>query len=862
MQPFLHRLCFYCSILLLLFLFLTTGENAAQATPSSSWNPDAGLAVSWTKTAVLSATSTGTNLADAIDGDPNTSWQSGACLPTGYRARADLNSLLNACDSGLCASSSSDPEEAVDASVYTAATVPVDVSGEAWLEVTLPTAQSLTAIGLRFITTADLELTAVFATDSQSLATFTPADNYSDLRLDAPAQAVHKLRLSSSTSFTLTEFSVLAEPCFEAVTFDLGEVREIGWLVTRHWAGGQATETVLQLSNDNQSWTDVGTVDPDSLSFTTTVLEPTQTARYIRVRHEMLPNDWAKTYVWEVDAYDANGKYGPAPTAVLNPHSFADLLGVNGIWGWGHNAYSDSLAAGEGPTLFNQWASHARNYHNLRWDITDPDHTPDYETMAAGGGTEAHWWLNWDREYGAWTGADLELDASFQFSGVDEADWDTPYQSAYDIGYAFASHFGPTHGTGHLTTLEVGNEPWDYSPALYRDILLGMSSGAKAADPNLQIMPGAFQADTLDPPTASGGNYLGTRLTEATAAHVDILNAHHYSYIHEAGGTRTAVYPEHPLSSFHAIRNMIRFRDHNMPGKPIYLTEWGWDSDGGGEDCAFSECVSEQAQALYAIRGALLMARNGIDRLTWFFYANSQNCATLYCRSGVVASSDTDFAPKRSFTAFKAFVQTLGDRHFVGVLREDEIAWIYLLGDADGTPTHLVAWRPINGDDATSTSVSLTLDAVPAAAWELAGLSDTGETAVLPAYDSATDEWIVEITAVPLIVAFATAPAAPAVTAQFHEGEVTLAWPQIAQDTNQNNTTVSAYTIYHSPTPYFTPATAQAMLTSPFATPVSFAYEIEDEQRYWLITAVNAIGESYPSNQIGQFSFPIYTANP
>ena len=28
---------------------------------------------------------------------------------------------------------------------------------------------------------------------------------------------------------------------------------------------------------------------------------------------------------------------------------------------------------------------------------------------------------------------------------------------------------------------------------------------------------------------------------------------------------------------------LIRFRDANLPSLPIYVTEYGWDSEGGGE---------------------------------------------------------------------------------------------------------------------------------------------------------------------------------------------------------------------------------------------------------------------------------------
>lgn len=41
---------------------------------------------------------------------------------------------------------------------------------------------------------------------------------------------------------------------------------------------------------------------------------------------------------------------------------------------------------------------------------------------------------------------------------------------------------------------------------------------------------------------------------------------------------------------------MLAWRDANMPGKPVWVTEWGWDAAMPGETCATSLCVSQHAQ--------------------------------------------------------------------------------------------------------------------------------------------------------------------------------------------------------------------------------------------------------------------------
>ena len=55
-------------------------------------------------------------------------------------------------------------------------------------------------------------------------------------------------------------------------------------------------------------------------------------------------------------------------------------------------------------------------------------------------------------------------------------------------------------------------------------VLDGMSSGAKAGNPDLPVLPCALQAD--DP--SSTGNYLGTHIPETVAPRLHGVNSHHY----------------------------------------------------------------------------------------------------------------------------------------------------------------------------------------------------------------------------------------------------------------------------------------------------------------------------------------------
>jgi hypothetical protein len=450
--------------------------------------------------------------------------------------------------------------------------------------------------------------------------------------------------------------------------------------------------------------------------------------------------------VWEVVAWDAHGKYGQLPQPSARSVSFSSLLGINGIWAWGGQGWSMAAADGWGPRRYNGFASHGRNYHNWHWDVRDPDTPPRFEDMSLGQGTDAQWWLDWDWEYGGWQAAGLEVQASIQFTSDQFArsSFDTPYTAAYNYGFEFASHFGPTSGTGNVNAMEVGNEPWmsghGYPDAeFYNEILLGMARGAKAGDPAVRVYPAVFTPqDTF------------ARMNLTHMEYLDGLNTHAYSWIGTAAG-RTATYPEHPSSSLRASLFLVKYRDEFFPLLDVYLSELGWDSAGAQQSCDFSECVSEHSQALYAIRGALFVSRLGFDRLSWFFYANLENVNhNVFSRSGLTGSAAVGFAPKQALKALEVFVSTLGSRRFLGVLREDDQAYVYTLGDEHGTPSHVVAWRPIDGDNRSTTTISIAILHAPQRAWVLGGWEYA--EAPLPTVAAGGAAWVMQISSMPVAV--------------------------------------------------------------------------------------------------------------
>ncbi|EKX55234.1 hypothetical protein GUITHDRAFT_99015 [Guillardia theta CCMP2712] len=783
------------------------GECALMhATDPPDWNPASYVPVPLTRlnSTTASTSSQPSDSGKVIDGNDGSGgfWQSGTCYPTGYVGYAEVNILLHACEeAGRCNSTSGSLAAATDGSTSSAASVSAGASGQAWLEVSLQSASALVAITIKVTSSASTQV-VVKGKDAGgswvSLATTSSSYTVADLRVGSGAGRFVAIRLESSSSMNVFELSARSGPCMEYATVSFETVQTVSAISIRHWAGSTAgvNHTVYETSLDGETWKTLRDgVDPYLIGALDTALEPGEAMRYIRVRHVLEEGVAMKVYVWEITAWGEAGRWGEKPPVRENAVDFGDLLGVNGIWAWGGQGWSNLARDGWGPRRYTKMAKHGRNYHNWNWDVPDPDVTPDYEKMSCGLGTNALWWLDWSWEYPGWKAADLEVHTCLQFTSdmFPQRVWDSPYLAAYRYGFAFAKHFGRSSGTGDVSTLEVGNEPWMVQkgyedPRFYSDILLGMARGAKEADPLMRVLPATFAgaSDTL------------SRINQTHIKYLDGLNTHLYSYVQTTVG-RKGVHPEHPMSSIHAADWMFRFRDRNAPGLPIYLTEYGWDSAGGGETCdppaeratdpPFPECVSERSQAIYAVRGALVLARKGYARLTWFFYGNSaislqdwDRTKGLFSRSGLVSSGSAGYQEKMALRALEIFVETLGSKRFLGVVREDSSAYVYELGDAGGRVTHLAGWLPIDGEEEREEEVSFEYGGAPSGeAWRLG--SDEYVKATAPSWDGRS--WSIKLSVYPIVVeVLSSLPLPPSLsaTSRYRHCSYPLSWKQVASN--------------------------------------------------------------------------------
>jgi hypothetical protein len=744
---------------------------------TNTWNADAGLVKPYTTQ--ISATSNTADLKNILDANDNTAWQSGAPIPFDFVKQPNNNVLLGSYRNNNASTIAAGTlEKATDGDFNTELAVQPDASKEAWFAMNFPA--KFLNIKYIYIKCFVASVKAPVVIKCKNLknqvsvvATVKSTQNGQWTKIVANQVNISQIRLSSTGNFGIQEIAALGDDPKEAVTFDLQTNKEIGWIDTKHWAGtmadGKPTASKIELfgSTNNLNWTSLGTLNPVSVQRAITRIAKPMLARYFKVEYTLNVADYNKVSLWEVEIYDKNGPKGGMPTAAANPKNMNDLLGINTVWGWGMGVYSDMSDPNTGVNKFNQIGTHARNYHFMNWDVPDPDDVTDtlFTRMAAGRGTAAFAWLNWDTEYKAWKKAGLEVESSINFEYAPEM-WQKPYESAYKYGRAFAKHFGEKDEKGKpmVSILEVGNEPWKYPAEKYQQILKGMSEGVKSIqNSGIKVFPGALQAaKPRNENSTWEKNYVGVRVTKDIAPFLDGLNVHHYSWKYLPDGKRIAVHPEHPESTAWDILADIRWRNQNMPNKPIFITEFGWDSSSSTENCVHSECVTEEEQALYTIRHIFLLSRLGMERITNYFYANTptNGASTLFTRSGLTGSILTDHTPKKSFVAIQSVRNMLGTSRFLRVVQEDEKAYIYLFGDATGKPTHLVAWRPVEASDKTAQLVSI--DRADWSIAQLQGMMLDGKSAngspALTAPILKNNKIEFSVTNTPMVVAFKAIP--------------------------------------------------------------------------------------------------------
>ena len=302
------------------------------------------------------------------------------------------------------------------------------------------------------------------------------------------------------------------------------------------------------------------------------------------------------------------------------------------------------------PDLYKDIASQLRDYHGIEWDLgKESDYVPKFPMSRNK--------VDWNHGiYAKWRAVGATVDVSLMFEQIPAKDWRDLPRDAKAYGKAFASYFGPSH-ENLVQSMEIGNEPGKFSDADYRSMFEAMSAGLREGDPKLKIVTANMTIHKSDDYSKN------IECIKGLEKSYDVINTHSYAQL-EPWPTWRRSFPEDPrLPYLTDVQALIDWRNKNAPGKPVWVTEFGYDSSTKTptKNDEFKKWVgnTDTEQAQYIVRSWLLFSAMDIDR-AYLYWFNDNDEPKLHAASGITRN----WQPKPSYYAIKHLQATLGEYRF------------------------------------------------------------------------------------------------------------------------------------------------------------------------------------------------------
>ena len=303
------------------------------------------------------------------------------------------------------------------------------------------------------------------------------------------------------------------------------------------------------------------------------------------------------------------------------------------------------------PGLYQPVGRRVRDYHPVEWDLGKKTAEPAPFPFAKNR-------VDWSKVYGSWREKGWDIDACLMFESIPRTNWTDIEADARAYGRALAREFGPSGTRRLVDAVEIGNEPGQWSDDDYARLFRAMAEGVREGDPQLKIAPCNLTA-------GKSGRYEKSVACIAPFPQLfDALNIHSYAQL-ENWPTWRRSFPEDPRLAKYLpdIEALIRWRDANAPSKPIWLTEFGYDSSTqpapSTGDAARWVGVTDAQQAQWLVRSLLVFSAMPIERAYIYFF-DDKDKPGLHASSGLTRN----FQPKPSFHAVAHLQRGLGEYRF------------------------------------------------------------------------------------------------------------------------------------------------------------------------------------------------------
>ncbi|MFD0671977.1 discoidin domain-containing protein, partial [Cohnella sp. GCM10027633] len=440
----------------------------------------------------------------------------------------------------------------------------------------------------------------------------------------------------------------------------------------------------------------------------------------------------------------------PQPVAHVRP-KMDELIGIN--------AFIDD------PMERMAVAGFIREYHNWNWDEGDlwnwgqlqtgysgyPNNTNKFNPSYAGGG-----W-NFDAYYDMLHDAGITVAPSIKesvgwlsnkanFKPISEGESATDpasYAEHSDHLFQFAARYGSTtvadnllklaedqeelSGLGTLQYYENWNEhdkwwegregyfnPYEYAAMTSADYdgdqgRMGNTFGVKNADPNAKLVMSGLADPQLEYVRALK---FWSEWNRGGSVPFDVINIHHYSNNGTDQQSGTAGISPEADNFLGKLKKFVDYRDQYMPGKEVWITEFGYDTNQQSPQKApiIGSKSAEEVQGEWLVRSYLAASAAGVDKAAMYMLRDVDAAsATRFDSSGLTGSKNTNWAPKISwYYVYTLKNQLAGMRYASELDSGNDDVKIYKYGNDSNSKDVYVLWAPTS-DDTEVADYELTL---------------------------------------------------------------------------------------------------------------------------------------------------------
>lgn len=241
---------------------------------------------------------------------------------------------------------------------------------------------------------------------------------------------------------------------------------------------------------------------------------------------------------------------------------------------------------------------------------------------------------------------------------------------------------------------------------------MGKTVGVKNADPNIKLVMGGLAGSGTGVVEweKSIETYIDGVRTWASAHRggsfpADVINLHYYSFGPDPFGTenpRPAVSPEE--DKVEETMALLRvYRDKYLPGKELWITEFGYDTDAQSRlrAPALGKNSAAVVQGQWLVRYYFALLAAGFDRAFLYMLRDAcegNDCHVQFGTSGLTTVKDK-WEPKPSFFFLATVRSRLGSFRWSGAVDSGSPdVRIAKLKDASSKKTAYVLWAPTSED--------------------------------------------------------------------------------------------------------------------------------------------------------------------